>query len=107
VKIKGLIFLRWFGIEGIVLYPFIFFAAKNPDLTIQQHEDIHWQQIKNAGILGFYKTYLHEYFLGRKQGLTHDRAYRNISFEQEAYAQQRRTNYLATLESTQSYRKKS
>jgi hypothetical protein len=49
------------------------------------HEQIHVNQIKKDGIVKFYGRYLWEYFQGRKQGLTHYQAYRNISYEKEAF----------------------
>src|SRR5665647_2681484 len=95
-KIKGMTFLRKFGIEGIVLYPFILFASKQPDPAIENHEDIHCQQIRRDGFLGFYRKYLWEYSKGRMRGQNHDAAYRNISYEQEAYLHQKNLAYKVT-----------
>ena len=94
MKIRGCFPLRWIGIQGIVLYPFIFYAPKNPDLVLEHHEYIHWQQIKIYGVYQFYFRYLKEYWQGRKRGLNHDQAYRDISFEKEAYQEQHNPGHL-------------
>jgi hypothetical protein len=104
MNIKGVFFLNLFGIRGIVLYPFILFAPKNPDVELLQHELIHWGQIKSVGFFSFYGIYLKEYFAGRARGLSHNEAYREISFEQEAYAHQGKTHYIVTEESTKNFR---
>lgn len=90
-------FLRWFGINGIVLWPFILYAERDPDPFIMNHESIHLEQIRRSGVLKFYAQYLSEYFRGRKKGLSHDEAYRNISFEKEAYQNQHDSFYIAAL----------
>ena len=78
-------FLKPFNINAIVLYPFILYCDKNPVEEVIRHELVHIQQIKKLGVGKFYALYLWEYCQGRRQGLTHDEAYRNISFEREAY----------------------
>lgn len=55
------------------------------------HEAIHTAQMKELGFLLFYILYLIEWVIRLfKKG----NAYRNISFEKEAYAHQRDINYL-------------
>jgi len=85
VKVRGVKFLRIFKIEGMVIYPFVLFAALNPPQEIDNHEHIHVQQIQRDGILRFYASYLLEYFSYRKKGLGHNLAYHSISYEKEAY----------------------
>ncbi|HXH32637.1 MAG TPA: hypothetical protein VNJ01_17700 [Bacteriovoracaceae bacterium] len=85
MNIKNCRFLKPFKINGIVLYPFVLYADKDPCLEVMTHEQVHLDQIRKDGVYGFYKRYLKEYFAGRKLGLSHDEAYRNISYEQEAY----------------------
>ena len=97
MNIRNAKFLRWFGINGIVLGPFVIFADKNPGTEVVNHENIHLEQIRRTGVARFYVRYLVEYVGGRTSGLTHDEAYRNISFEQEAYLQQGNPTYLATI----------
>lgn len=93
LNIKGIFFLRWLGINAIVLYPFVFYAQRKLNPIIQKHEEIHLQQIKYYGVGKFYTRYLLEYVANRKRGLSHYRAYREISFEKEAYAHQTDKNY--------------
>jgi hypothetical protein len=85
--------LKFLRINGIVLYPFIFYAEKAPAPEVLIHERIHWQQIERDGVIRFYFRYLKEYVHGRRQGLTHHQAYLNISYEQEAYAHQDQQSY--------------
>ncbi len=85
---------RFLRVNAIVLYPFIFFAEKNPSSELINHELIHVDQIRRHGFMGFYFLYLKEYLSHRKNGQGHDEAYRNISFEKEAYAHQHDLNYL-------------
>ena len=97
MNIRNFKLLRWFGINGIVLWPFVIYAEKNPDPVILNHESIHLDQIRRTGVAKFYVKYLAEYFMGRKNGLSHDEAYRNISFEREAYLHQHDLAYLEEI----------
>jgi hypothetical protein len=94
VLITGFRILRLFNIEGIVIYPFILIATRNPGKSLLNHERIHLDQIKKIGLWAFYTRYFKEYLAGRRCGLTHDQAYRQISFEQEAYNHQNDQNYV-------------
>lgn len=78
-------FLKPFGINAIVIYPFILYGDREPLESIIRHELVHIQQIKRDGVGKFYAKYLFEYLMGRKKGLTHYEAYRNISYEREAF----------------------
>lgn len=95
MNIKNVKPLRWFGLNGIVLWPFVLYADKDPHPLIQNHEAIHMAQIKRVGVMKFYAVYLGEYARGRLAGLNHNEAYLNISFEQEAYNNQHDIFYLA------------
>lgn len=92
--VKNSIIAKLFRVNGIVLYPFIFLAPKDPDPILINHELIHMDQIKRLGVFKFYRNYLCEYWTYRKKGLTHDQAYRSISFEQEAYSNASNLAYL-------------
>jgi hypothetical protein len=89
--------LRMFRINGIVLWPFVFYADADPHPVVRNHEEIHLEQLRRKGVIRFYSLYLAEYFSGRMKGLGHDEAYRNISFEREAYTHQENASYLADL----------
>lgn len=82
-------------VNGIVLYPFIFFSDKTPDKVLINHEMIHVSQIKRDGLLRFYGNYLKEYFIFRLSKMNHQQAYRSISYEIEAYDNQEKKDYLA------------
>lgn len=77
--------LKFLGINAIVLFPFVLYREKVPSRSIVRHELVHLKQIKKNGIIKFYSRYLLEYFIGRKNGLSHFEAYKNISFEREAF----------------------
>lgn len=84
-EVQNVRVLHLFGINGMVLYPFILYSDKEPSVRLRRHEMIHILQIKRLGVFSFYRQYLKEYFSLRLKGLTHDAAYRGISFEKEAY----------------------
>jgi hypothetical protein len=74
-------------VDGITLFPFIFIANSKENALEWRisHEKVHlWQQLKWL-IIPFYVVYLLEYVSGRFKGLNHYQAYRNISFEKEAW----------------------
>lgn len=48
------------------------------------HELVHVRQWKRLGIARFLRIYLTDYLRGRRSGLDHQAAYRNIRFEKEA-----------------------
>lgn len=50
------------------------------------HELVHISQWRRLGVTRFLGRYLGDYLRGRRQGLDHHRAYRQISLEQEAEA---------------------
>lgn len=88
--------LRVLKVEGIVLYPFVLFAPKNPSTQLLNHERIHVDQITRDGVWAFYTSYFRQYFSARVSGLTHDQAYRRISYEREAYEHQEDETYLVS-----------
>ncbi|EFC36789.1 predicted protein [Naegleria gruberi] len=53
---------NWFGMHGIVLYPFVLFALPKDCLykELIQHELIHARQIKREGFFSFYFSYAKE-----------------------------------------------
>lgn len=56
--------------------------------TLLQHEAIHQEQMDRYGVVGFYLRYALFYFRGVLRYRSHEMAYRNNSFEVEAYARQ-------------------
>ena len=92
-EITGIKILKRFKINGIVLYPFIFYADSIVDPIVQNHERIHIEQIQRDGVFKFYLSYLWSYFKLRLNGQEHHLAYLNIPYEAEAYSHQRDFNY--------------
>lgn len=84
------------GFMGVTLYPFIF--LKNPkdkdNSVFITHEKIHLRQQIEMLILPFYVWYGIEYLTRIIQYKDKKTAYRNISFEREAYQNEKNRNYL-------------
>lgn len=83
-------------ISGITLFPFILLRKK--ELRYNQilinHEKIHLRQQLELLIIPFYIWYLSEYYIRYLKYKNADLAYRNISFEKEAYENDQNLNYL-------------
>lgn len=75
------------GYRAINLFGIIFVRGDEPlsPRTIT-HETTHTKQMLETLFIGFYIWYLLEFFIKLITCLNWDRAYRSISFEQEAYA---------------------
>ena len=82
--------------DGMALFPFILVRQPNPGPTLINHEQIHLRQQAEMGILPFYVWYIIEYGIRRLQHRDHYTAYRNISFEREAFANDTNLTYLKT-----------
>ena len=83
---------RFLGVNAITLWPFIFFAGfkEEEPKWRKGHEWCHWwQQLKWSiflfSFVPYYVVYGIEYGIGRFKGMNHYEAYRNISFEKEAW----------------------
>ncbi len=89
-------FLKNTKINGITLYPFIF--IKNPEdktnKVLINHEKIHIKQQLELLIIFFYIAYVAEYYYHLLKVKDHQQAYRSISFEREAYANESNLEYL-------------
>lgn len=81
------------GFLAVNLFGVLFVRESRGDVTPQvlNHEAIHTAQMRELGYLFFYVIYLAEWLfrLTRKGD-----AYRNISFEREAYANENDPDYL-------------
>lgn len=91
VKILSFGFAR-----AMALYPFILSGLPVNQLSdnIINHEKIHLRQQLEMLILPFYIWYFIEYLFKLTKYRSHLLAYRNISFEREAYKNECRKNYL-------------
>lgn len=85
------------GYKAINLFGFIFVRKEcNFNDIDLNHERIHSAQMKELAYIIFYLWYLFEWlYLLIKYGNSHT-AYRNISFEKEAYSNEENLDYLKT-----------
>ena len=81
-------------VMGLAFYPFVFVKNKRPGEKLLRHERIHLQQQLEMGFLLFYLWYFIEYFIRYLHCRNHYLAYRNISFEREAFSQESSPLYL-------------
>lgn len=81
---------------GITLWPFIVMKHKGlkTDPVFINHERIHLRQQLELLILPFFVWYGIEYLVRLVQYRNRYAAYRNISFEREAYANEENLTYL-------------
>ena len=88
--------IRYLGVSGLTLYPFILLRYKTlkQDKRIMNHERIHIYQQAELLVLPFYLIYLIEFIVGLIKYKNKRIAYLNISFEQEAYKHDVDLNYL-------------
>lgn len=91
--IRNSLLAKLLKVDGIVLYPCMFFSEERPSVKIINHELIHIQQVRRDGLIRFYFTYLKEYSQFRLKGIPHREAYLSISYEVEAYSNQNNLTY--------------
>lgn len=86
-------FIPFSGYKAMNLFGVLFVRgnARIDDITLN-HEKIHTAQIKEMFYVFFYVWYVIEWLIRLPKG----NAYRNISFEREAYTNGNNTNYLKT-----------
>ncbi len=89
---------------GFSFFIFIFFRSKSPGKVLINHERIHFYQQLEMLFLPHWLLYVLQYFFYRIKfalkddagpGSKHNRAYRMICFEQEAYAHEKDLTYLS------------
>ena len=88
---------RWLSIfieiGAITIFPFVFVRGTLLQRT-RTHETIHFKQYLETWIVGFLPIYLFDYVLGMlKYKNDRKKAYRQIRFEQEAYAHEEDSCY--------------
>jgi len=64
----------------------IYIAKGHATEALLRHELVHVRQAGELGMIRFLWRYAVEYVRNRRRGMTHDDAYRAISFETEAFA---------------------
>ena len=84
------------GFVGITLWPFIIlkYDALRENSVFINHEKIHLRQQLEMFVLLFYVWYIVEYIVRLFQYKNRHLAYHNISFEREAYANEKDLDYL-------------
>ena len=82
--------------SGITLFPFIIVSSKKlrENKVLINHEMIHIRQQLEMLILPFYLWYGIEYLIKRIKLKDHNKAYRALSFEREAYRHEKDLHYL-------------
>ena len=94
-------FIKYFtpkNISGITLFPFIIVENKSLklDKTFVNHEMIHIHQQVELLLIFFILMYYTEFLIRLIQYKNLEKAYRNISFEREAYTNESNYDYLKT-----------
>lgn len=81
---------------GLSLWPFIILkdVQLKQDAVLINHERIHLKQQQELFIIPFYFLYISEWLLRSVLYLDSYRAYQNISFEREAYQNEKELDYL-------------
>lgn len=84
------------GYRGMALFPFVLvkYDFDKVNTTFINHEKIHLRQQIELLILPFFIWYVLEFLIRLIQYKNKDLAYRNISFEREAYTKEADMNYL-------------
>ena len=81
---------RLLSVKGVMIFPFVFYKGQLTDDT-KRHEQIHLRQCLGLGVILFYVWYLIEFLLllPKYKSL----AYYHISFEQDAYINEKNPQY--------------
>ncbi|SEH78240.1 hypothetical protein SAMN02927937_01409 [Paenimyroides aquimaris] len=84
------------GFSGITIFPFVFVRDKfwTENNRFVNHEKIHIRQQSELLILLFFIWYFAEFLIRWIQFKNKKQAYRNISFEREAYTNEQNLDYL-------------
>lgn len=84
------------GFAAIAIFPFILLRHKKlkKDKQLILHESIHLKQQVELFLFLFYLWYGLEFIFRWIQYKNFNQAYKNISFEREAYANQHNKNYI-------------
>lgn len=84
------------GYRGLTLFPFVIIRdfLDKENKVLLNHEKIHIRQQLELLILPFFLIYFLEYLFRWVQFKDRNKAYRNISFEREAYVNEQNLDYL-------------
>lgn len=95
---KIIVTKRWVskGFSAIALYPFILLHPENAaSEQLLNHEKIHLRQQLELLVFFFYLWYVLEYLYRTVRDTSRRKAYRNLSFEKEAYEKEGEPDYLS------------
>lgn len=97
-------FIPFKGFLAINLFGILFVRGTWRDVTakVLNHEKIHTAQMRELGYLPFYLLYFFEWLI---RLLGRGNAYRNISFEREAYENEADLEYLSSRRKWAMWRK--
>ncbi|WP_155285134.1 hypothetical protein [Capnocytophaga felis] len=86
------------GYRAITLYPFIFLRDETDkkNQVLVNHERIHLKQQAELLVIFFYLWYFIDFLSKYRKYRNWDKAYRNVIFEREAYANESDLLYLKT-----------
>jgi len=93
-----LLVIKWLprSISAMAIFPLV--LLKHRDLgankVLLNHEKIHLRQQLELLVLPFFMWYILEYFVRLLRYRNRQQAYLNISFEREAYKNEKNLNYL-------------
>ena len=84
------------GYRGLTVFPFVVLKHRDShsDLVLLNHERIHLRQQLELLVLPFFIWYGLEFLVRWMRNQDRNLAYRKISFEQEAYANEKDLHYL-------------
>ena len=84
------------GYRGMAVFPFVLmkYDFDKTNGVFVNHEKIHLRQQLELLIIPFFIWYVFEFLFRLIQYKNKDLAYRNISFEREAYSNEKNLNYL-------------
>ena len=84
------------GFKGLTIFPFVILKSYTlkEDVVLINHERIHLRQQWELLIIPFFILYGMEYLIRFLKTRNPYEAYRNISFEKEAYIKEKDLNYL-------------
>lgn len=84
------------GYRGLTIFPFVFIRYKEDreNVVLINHERIHLKQQLELLILPFFILYGLEFVFRLFEYKNFNTAYRNISFEREAYSNEKNLQYL-------------
>jgi hypothetical protein len=84
------------GFRGLTIFPFVFLSDKKDkvNLALLNHEKIHIRQQMELLVVFFFIWYGIEFLVRWLQYKNRREAYVNISFEREAYANEKDLDYL-------------